>query len=261
MWMFRYWVVAWALFGASALAQGLEIIHLRHRLADQVMPDLRPLLAPGAALSGQGSMLLLRTTPANLAELRQALDALDRPLRRLVISVRHAGRQAEQGGSVTVDAGIGRRTVTISGSVSESRSTRGEHVAQRVQTVEGGRAFINVGQSSPVATRQMVQTPRGTEIRETLAYRDTGTGFYVEPRLAGEHVTLAIVTANDAPGALPGSAELRRVVSTVSGRLGEWIALAGSMQQTERGAGGFGSFGAAGRTDESQLWLMVEELP
>lgn len=258
MTMFRCWVVAWALFGGSALAQGLEIIHLRHRLADQVIPELRPLLAPGATLSGEGNLLLLRTTPANLAELRQVLDVLDRPLRRLVISVRHAGRQAAQGGGVTVDAGIGRGAVVISGSVSESRSTRGEHVAQRVQTVEGGRAFINVGQSSPVATRQVVQTPRGTEIREILAYRDTGTGFHVEPRLVGDQVTLAIVTANDAPGALPGSAEVRRVVSTVSGRLGEWISLAGSVQQAEHGSGGFG---ATSRGEAMQVWLMVEELP
>jgi len=240
------------LVGGNALAQGLEIVHLKHRMAEQVIPELRPLLAPGATLTGQGSLLFLRTTPANLAELRRALEAVDRPLRRLTISVRHAGRQAAQGGEIALGAEVGRRTV-ISGSLSESRMAGREDVAQRVQTVEGGRAFITVGQSTPIAVRQVVQTPRGPLATETLAWRETGAGFYVEPRLSGDQVTLSIVAADDAPGTLPGSAEVRRVVSTVSGRLGEWIPLAGSMRQTERG-GGFA-------LDDRQVWLMVEEAP
>lgn len=250
------WLFVLSLWASVALAQGLEIITLRYNTAEQLIPQLRPLLAPGAALTGRGDSLFLRTTPANLEEIRQALAVLDRPLRRLVISVRHAGRQAAQSGGAALEVEVGRRT-TISGGVSESRTTRGEDVAQRVQTVEGGRAYINVGQSSPVVMRQVVPTPRGPAVSDTLSYRETGTGFYVEPRVAGDRVTLAISTANDAPGALPGSAEVRRVTSTVSGRLGEWIPLGGSTRQAERSGG----FGASGSIDDRQVWLMVEELP
>jgi type II secretory pathway component GspD/PulD (secretin) len=249
---FTFFLFLWA---AAAVAQGLEIITLRHRTAEQVMPELRPMLAPGAALTGRGDSLFLRTTPANAEEIRQVLAMLDRPLRRLMISVRHAGQQAGQGGSVTLSGEVGRRTV-ISGSVTESRSVRGDNIAQQVQTVEGGRAHINVGQSSPLVMRQVVPTPRGPVVSETLAYRETGTGFYVEPRLAGDRVTLAISVANDAPGALPGSAEVRRVVSTVSGRLGEWMPLGGSTQQSARSG-----YGVAANVDDRQVWLMVEEIP
>lgn len=253
---FHCWLVVVALWAWGAQAQGLEIITLRHNTAEQLIPQLRPLLAPGAALTGRGDSLFLRTTPANLEEIRQALAVLDRPLRRVVISVRHAGRQAAQGGGAALGVEVGRRTV-ISGGVSESRATRDEEVAQRVQTVEGGRAYINVGQSSPVVMRQVVPTPRGPMVGESVTYRETDTGFYVEPRVAGDRVTLAISAANDAPGALPGSAEVRRVVSTVSGRLGEWIPLGGSTRQVERSGG----FGAAGSSDDRQVWLMVEEIP
>lgn len=258
------WMLVLALWAAAALAQGLEIVTLRHRTAEQLIPQLQPLLAPGAALTGRGDSLFLRTTPENLAEIRQVLAVLDRPLRRLLISVRHAGQQVTQGGGVAVGVAvggeIGRRTV-ISGSIHESRTTRGDNVAQQVQTVEGGRAFINIGQSSPVAVRQVVPTPRGPVVSDTVTWRETGTGFHVEPRLAGDRVTLAISAARDTPGAMPGSAEVRQVLSTVSGRLGEWIPLAGSLQQSERSGGGLGGHGAAGSVDDRQVWLKVEELP
>src|ERR1051325_6900097 len=77
------------LLASAALAQNsLEIIGLRHRTAEQVLPSLRPLVEPGGTVSGQGTELFVRTSPSNLAELRRALDALDRPQRRLLISVR-----------------------------------------------------------------------------------------------------------------------------------------------------------------------------
>ena len=86
---FSTFLLAAALIAGSAAAQGsLEIIPLRHRTADQVLPALRPLMEPGATLTGQGTQLIVRTSPANLEELRRALDEIDRPQRRLQISVR-----------------------------------------------------------------------------------------------------------------------------------------------------------------------------
>src|SRR5438094_5018681 len=76
-------------FANTAIAENaLEIITLRHRTAEQVLPGLRPLLEPGATLTGQGSQLVVRTSQANLSDLRLALEVLDQPQRRLLISVR-----------------------------------------------------------------------------------------------------------------------------------------------------------------------------
>ena len=42
----------------AVLAQGtLEVIPLRHRTVEQLLPVLRPLLEPGGALSGQSNQL------------------------------------------------------------------------------------------------------------------------------------------------------------------------------------------------------------
>src|SRR5437660_621554 len=87
----------------AAVAQNaLEIIGLRHRTAEQVIPALQPLLEPGATLSGQGAQLFVRASPANLAELRRALDAVDRPQKLLLIPVRRmvrARRRRDDGGA------------------------------------------------------------------------------------------------------------------------------------------------------------------
>ena len=107
---------------ASAGAQNaLEIIALRHRTAEQVLPSLQPLLEPGGTLSGQGTQLFVRTSRANLTELRRALEAIDRPARRLQISVRYdqendlasrgvdaSGRISNRGSNVDVRAQDGR---------------------------------------------------------------------------------------------------------------------------------------------------------
>src|SRR4249920_184162 len=79
---------------STALAQGsLEVISLRHRTAEQVIPVLRPMLEPGGALSGQYNQLIVRTSPGNLAQIRAVLDSIDQPARRLTISVRFDSAQ------------------------------------------------------------------------------------------------------------------------------------------------------------------------
>src|SRR4030066_117723 len=69
-------------FAPAVPAQGtLEVIPLRHRTVEQVLPVLRPLLEPGGAMSGQSYQLIVRTSPGNLAEIRAALQAIDHPAR------------------------------------------------------------------------------------------------------------------------------------------------------------------------------------
>ena len=51
------------LHAAVAAAQGsLEVLPLRHRSAEQVIPVLRPLVEAGGVLSGQGYRLFVRTS-------------------------------------------------------------------------------------------------------------------------------------------------------------------------------------------------------
>jgi len=283
--MKRLITLLFCLLPALALAQQeMEIIPLKNRTVDQVMPVIRPLVEPGGALSGMNNQLILRASRKNRDEIKQALAALDTPARQLVIRVtqnRDAAMNrsgAEAFGSVGNDhvrvtqsptgVAAGGGTVVIKqgssavgAQVVETRSTRTASAAQSVQVVEGGRAFINVGQSIPLPMQQVVLGPGGAIVTNTTVYRDIGQGFYAEPRLAGDRVMLEISPQFDTPGnAGYGSVNTQRVSTTISGRLGEWIELGGSGQQAAGSQRGNLSVGTSDIRDNRSIWLLVEEV-
>ena len=67
----------------------LEIIPLQSRMSEEVIPILSPLVAPGGTITGMNNQLIIKTTPDNLAEIKKVLENLDRPPRRLLITVTH----------------------------------------------------------------------------------------------------------------------------------------------------------------------------
>lgn len=244
------------------LAQGtLEVISLRHRTAEQVIPVLRPLLEPGGALSGQYNQLIVRTSAANLAQIRTALDAIDQPLRRLMISVRFDATQDAARSGIQADARISSRGSSADVRVLDSRSALDERVDQRIQVLEGGRATISTGQSRPLRQRQVIQTSGGPVVQDTTVIQGAATGFEVVPRVSGANVFLDIAPQREqfAAGA-SGAVQSERVASTVSGRLGEWIELGGASGSTTRSDRGILSSRERSVSEERRVWVKVEEL-
>jgi len=228
-------------FAIQAGGQGaLEVISLRHRTADQVLPALRPLMEPGAVLTGQGSQLIVRTSPANLAELKRALDDLDRPLRRLQISVRFddALERAAQG--VETSGRITNRGSSVDVRAQDRQSTAAERVDQRVQVLEGSRAFIATGRTAP--------------IYDGTATRETSTGFDAIPRFAGGGVLVEIAQRRDT------LARQQALSTTVSGRLGEWIEIGGAVEAAARDDSAMLSARSSRGARSSGIWLKVDEL-
>ena len=263
---------------ALALAQQeMEIIALRHRTLDQVLPTLQPLLEPGATLSGMNDQLILRASPRNRQQIRQALAAIDTPPRRLLIRVsqnrevegrdegvavvaKPSGGMQESKESTRVE--VRRGDAGVSAQAWDSRRTRTSGSTQTVQVVDGGRALIEVGRSLPIPLRQVAIGPRGLAVSEGIVYRDVGQGFYAAPRVVGERVTVDISPRFDSPGeSAYGTISTQRLTSTVSGRLGEWLELGGSSQQAVAAGSGQGHSGNSQSLDQRSVWLQVEELP
>ena len=246
----------------AALAQGtLEVISLRHRTADQVIPVLRPLLEPGGVLSGQYNQLIVRTSASNMAQIRAVLDSIDQPARRLSISVRFDSAQDSARSGVQTDARISNRGSSAEVRIQDSRSSVDERVDQRIQVLEGGRALISSGQSRPVRLRQVIQTPSGPVVQETTVIQGAATGFEVVPRISGSTVYLEIAPQREqfAPGP-SGAIQSERVASTVSGRLGEWIDLGGASSASSRSDSGMLFSRERNASGNRAIWVKVEEL-
>lgn len=207
----------------QATAQyALEIIPLRHRTVDQVLPALQPLLEPGATLSGQSGQLFVRTSPANLAELRRALDAIDTPARRLQILVRFEGAADTASRAASASGTVSNRGSHIELRAVDSRTGEAERIDQRVQVVEGGTAWIGTGQSRTVPQRQLIRTPGGVVSQETFVVQEATSGFAVIPRLAGQTVRVEIGQQREALGPR-GTVQSGQLATSASAPLGEWF--------------------------------------
>jgi type II secretory pathway component GspD/PulD (secretin) len=271
--------------GIASAQQQLEVIQLRYRTADQIIPQIDPFVESGGALSGQNNQLFLRATDANRAQIKEIIAAIDRPLRRLMITVKQDSdsRDAERSAEVFGGARIGDnvriirpgsddgRGVTIEqrrgddavqARIHGGNSNASGRVSQQVQVIEGGRAFISVGHSLPVPLRSVVLTPRGTIVSDEVVYRDIGTGFYAAPRLSDNMVTLEISPTQETPGRFgSGSVETQRLSTTVSARLGEWIELGGANQDLSRDRSGTLNYSSRDSVNTRRVLLKVEELP
>ena len=251
------------LTSVQGLAQALEVIELRHRTVDEVLPALLPLLEPGGTLTGMNHQLFLRASPRNREDIKRALAAIDQSARRLIIRVAHdrqsaeADRGAEGRGQVVLGTS---RQASAEVSVWDTRSQRNASASQMVQAVDGGRAFIQVGRSLPLPMRQVVVGPGGVVVSEAVVYRDIGSGFYVEPRLRGERVTVQISQQSEqvaTPGRHP-AIDSQRLTTMVEGALGEWIELGGTGREALGQRGGSFSVGTSDMRENRSIWLKVE---
>jgi len=107
-------------------ADSIELITLQHRMAEDLMPLIQPVLQPGDAISGSGSQLILRASPATQAQVQRLLQELDRTPRNLVISVRsddemRAARDGVQGRVIVRPEGV-----SVNGRIESSRSSLGQ---------------------------------------------------------------------------------------------------------------------------------------
>ncbi len=243
---FRNTTRAWPVFGfflalllagmTHAADMRLEVIDLHHRPAAEVIPIIKPFLAQGAVVRDAGGyQLIIRTTPENLAQIRQILQKVDTAPRRLLISVRQTsgGTDASSGAEGQVHLQPGDSHARVKVYSTDNRDTG--DVTQRIQVLEGNAAFIAVGQSVPVGERNVYVGPGGTNVQESVRYRDVTTGFYVYPRVNGDQVILRISPQkqNLSPEG-GGRIDVQAADTTVSGRLGQWIDLGGTSGVTEQ---------------------------
>src|SRR5687768_3088431 len=115
-----------AALSAPASSAALEVIPLKYRTADQLIPVLKPLLDPQGSISGMQNQLIIRTTPRNLAELERVLATLDTRPRRVMLTVTQAGAASRDQDALEASARIsaGGTTVVVPGSRARSAEGR-----------------------------------------------------------------------------------------------------------------------------------------
>jgi hypothetical protein len=246
----------------------IEVIELKSRPLDEILPVIQPFVGADGTVTGMGNNLVIKASPARLKEIRQLLVTLDRPPRRLVISV---GKQADMTqrssgyrANADIKAGDSRISINSPGyPVDSSRAhvrihdntLQGARTSRhRVQALEGRPAYINSGARIPLRTtdRYYDQGRYGTQLQ------DVSSGFYVVPRLSGDEVMLEIMQHDDRPGQYRGAINTQSTGTVMRGRLGEWVELGGVEASTANQEGGLGQSVTSQASDVQGIQVKVE---
>lgn len=266
----------------------IELIELKGRTAEELIPLLQPVVQPGGALSGTGYKLIVRATDAQQREIRRLLAQLDQPPRRLLITVQmgQLSQREQQGGSLHIDRqsnGVGialgdpslpdeqglsasqqdrNGAATIRLHSTRSLSDAADH--QQVQALEGEPAFIATGSERPYPVQiETWQGPRGGGGGSVgYDYKQANTGFYAVAQVRDDDQVVVRISpqkeAFDRHGG--GALDSQRIQTTVSGPLGSWLQIGSTGSTTTEGRQGTGRSISTRETDARPVWLKVELL-
>ncbi|MCL5802048.1 MAG: hypothetical protein M1283_05970 [Gammaproteobacteria bacterium] len=268
----------------------LEVITLKHLTSEQAVNLLQPLLDKEGAVSGMNNQLVVRTTPGNLEQIKQALVALDVAPQRLMITVKQdvnssretrsteasghirsgkvvttVGRDdpREQAGTevrITRDVQGGTNVAGGRTRVATTDALRGDRNTQQLQVLEGTPAYIEIGESVPVAEPGFILAPQPI-VYNSISYKDLTTGFSVLPRIHGDEVTVEIaphraVLSREGGGKI----DVQASHTTVSGKLGEWLDLGGAVQRQSSAEGGIVYSTRGLSSEQNRVLIKIEKL-
>lgn len=256
----------------------LEIIPLKNRLVEEVIPTIRSVLGSRGTVSGMQGQLIIRAHPQALKEVKQVLRQLDSALKNLRITVKQGTklRLNEQDRSIKAEIPIGKKGRVILGSpgsrglIFENEMSDGEIQAllldrkkksdetdtQVVVTLEGRPALIHITQSFPVTeTRNLRSGNTVTEV-ESIRFKDVRTGLMVLPRLKGDQVILEV---SPQKSSFDGQRiETFGINSVVRGQIGEWMELGGLNQNHQGSDAGIGNRTATQNGESRKVFLKVD---
>lgn len=228
-------------------------IELHHRSAESLLSVLRPLAAP-ATLAGSGTQLQVRAAPTDLAHVVRLIEQADRPLRALLVALRGEPPPGEAdpsagGGSVTL--GTGRALPGDSYGNGQMLSTSPQHANE---LLEGDPLVISMPAAQSIwfrgggARARPKSASSGPDVAGVVHF-DAVSDFTARIWLNGE--TVAIDLEPRAAGRLRAGSDPNFEGATVYGRLGQWIALAGSGTSRDWTATAPGAPGTG-------LWIKVQ---
>jgi len=227
------WLLVFSLLSAAwADDAALEIIQLHNRPAAELLPLLQPFVAKDGVLEATDNKLLVRTIPANLAELRKLITQLDAPRRELLISVKLLSGESTRNNGLSLQGGNDQSPQAKIWST-EKRDDADR--LQQVRVMEGEYASIDVGRQIPISDFEVKRSRHGASIKQKTRYVGATTGFYATPHVNGDMVSVDITPYQTTVkgNASPPTFNVQALHTAVTGKLGEWMLIGASSSNTE----------------------------
>lgn len=250
----------------------VQVYTLHHQIAESLLPAVNGMLLDGENVNAYNNELVVNASPASQQKIEALLQALDKPMRNILIAVRNNNTGSSASNNTNVSGGIRTGEVYLGaggpvyrerhggdgGLVVQSNGVRVQtqrevkqtatQQEQSLRAIEGNPAWISTGQTVPYHGVDQW----GNAITE---YHNADRGFYVSARIVGDRVQLDISTSNDSLSDDPrkqrhGVINTERLQTTASGNVGEWINLGGINLQDNSESH---SYSDRGKTDNSSI--------
>ncbi|MDY0248749.1 MAG: secretin [Pseudomonas sp.] len=254
---------------SSLAAAASEVIQLDFRMAEDVLPMAQSVLGSEGRASAYGNQLIVNASQDKIAELRSVLEHIDTEPRRLLITVDTQGNQYNSERGYQTDGTLGGRygEVVIGQGEQQGRdqvriirnNTQNRDGSLRtVQALEGSAALVQVGQNIP---QRSTHYGAYGQVQERTEYRSVNQGFYVTATVHGDNVQIEINSQNDRRSQQYNNViDTQSTSSRVSGRLGEWINVSATSQDSSQHQDGFLQKRYSTGQEDSQLQIKVEVL-
>ncbi len=258
----------------------LEIIDLKNRPADEIIPVIKPMLKPNDAITGTGFQIFLRTDAKTFEEVSRLLQVMDKAPRNLIIKVRNnvdaESRSTDFNTSGNYEIGddievvVGDHPPHEEGTkvyINSTKNRSQNNTEHMIRVIEGGQAFITAGEIRPYEHRTIIRHRYGVSVYDSVDYQDVTSGFYVTPRLTGnDTVTLQVQphyrTASDeysyTSDGYRGTVDVQEASTTVDAKLGEWIQIGGIDTDAKSKDSGILSTSRNSEDLQSTIFLKVE---
>lgn len=247
-----------ALSPATMAQMVIETIEIRNRPASDILPVIKPLVAPAGSVSAMMQILVIRTTADNMDEIKTLVAELDEIPEMLAITVRQASRTMANDHGGNLRHRHGRTGVRFYSSHADS-DMRGNY---QIRTLEGHAAWIKTGQLIPLAHRYVTIDRYGRRtFRDGIQYHSVDSGFYAVPRVHGDTVTLHIQPHQSRMTSTgPGMVRQQGADTVVTGRLGTWLEIGGVEQDEDRDQRGIAWMTGHGQDSDYRIQLKVERI-
>ncbi len=259
--------------------QKLEVIPLRNRMVEEIVPIIRPLLGRNETVTGMRQQLIVRASTRKLREIKSLLKKIDGQLKNLRITVkqglksqlkvRETGVRGEvpigdssrviitpgKKGGVVVENKSGKGSVRAR--LSERESFLDEMNTQVVTTLEGKPATIYIGQQVPFKITDNFRRGNTISQVESTQFKEVRTGFRVLPQIQEDQVILRISPQQSR--IINESIETSSLNTVIRGQVGEWLELGGLSQHRGEQGTGITSRNTSQQVDRRSVFIKIEE--
>jgi hypothetical protein len=261
-------VMLFPLHGIAATE--FKIIDLQYRFAEDILPIIQPLAGNDGAVTGMQNHLIVRASPEKMREIEQVISTLDvmRQNFKITVSLQNNLQTTQDGIDINGRKQIGNIKIGtnkypkdskdgIQLDIESRKNNTKNSSNQFINVLDGGSAYIRVGQSVPFTQEWLLLTRRYISVQKTIEFINISTGFVVRPRSIGKQIELDIIP-RIAQLNQNGFIDFEELSTVVRANKGEWLNLGGIMQQKDEISRTILSHHSYGQSQINELLIKVD---